>query len=283
MTAFKDRNVDPTAAFLRHRFAVALQTIGVSLTKRAFYIRKFAKAARIDYASVFASSVTATLTLVGWITSGDELLSQITLAVDAVPEKYKTTTVGRLLHNGAWIEKAVVTAQVFSAAYTVNVAAVGQKWGAIIVYFAVADGTYSTGTITADQAYASEANAIAAAATKAIPAGKVVAGLITVQSKNNLAWTATTDDMTAASDLAAVNFYATGANAAAGSYNDVAFSMVPVALTEVIEDVYTKRVIRENQFLVLAFTTDGAGAAVNANLSLTTRGWPLRGDAPLEA
>lgn len=283
MSAFKDRNVDPAASFLRSRFAVPLQTIGVSLTKRAFYVRKFVKQARIDYASVFATSVTAALTVVGWITPGDELLSQVTFAIDAVPEKFKTTTVGRLLHNGAWIEKAVVTAQLFTAAHTVNTATVGIKWGAIILYTAVADGAYSTGVITADQAYASEAAAIAAAATVAVPAGKVVAGLITIQSKNATKWTANTDDMTAASDVTTATFYATGANAAAGTVNDVAFSMVPVALTEVIEDAYVKRVIRENQYLVLGFTTDGAGAGVNTTVSITLRGWPLRGDAPSEA
>lgn len=280
MPRFQDRNLDPASSFPTRQFNAPIVT-AISLTKRAFWIHKFPKAVKVLGASVFASAYTATVTVLGYITSGNEPLSQITIAVDAVPEKWKTTTVGRHIRaaTGAMIEKAVVTAQLFSAAHTINVAAVGQKWGVILIQQTITDGAYTTKVITADQAYASEANALAAAAGVAPDAGKMIVAAISIQSKNATAWTANTDDMTAASDVAAVNFYATAANAASGSYNDAAFSITPVALTEVAEDTFTDTIVRENQFLVLAFTTDGAGVLTNGNAIIDVRAWPLRGDS----
>ena len=135
----------------------------------------------------------------------DALLASGALAIDAVAEKFKTTATAIFRIAGAYYAKAAQTAVVFSSAYTINTgAAAGSFWGAFLVQVTTA-GVISTKAVAADQVYASEALAI-----NALPApdsGKQTLGWITVQSKSGAAWTANTDDMTAASDCLAANFY----------------------------------------------------------------------------
>lgn len=135
----------------------------------------------------------------------DGMLQVGTLLIDAVPEKFKTTTTTIYTIAGLPYTKAATTALVFSSAYTINVgAAAGSFWGAFLVQVNAA-GTVSTKTVGADQAYASEALAIAA--LPAVTAANVQVGYITVEANADSAWTATTDDLTPASDCQAANFY----------------------------------------------------------------------------
>lgn len=135
------------------------------------------------------------------------------LAIDAVPEKFKTTQEATFRVAGVEVTKAATTALVFSAADTINVgAAAGVKWGIWLVQITAA-GTVSTKSPSADQVYASEAAAIAA--KPAPDASNIELGYITVAANDTSAWTATTDDLVAASDCSAVNFYdSTGVAAA---------------------------------------------------------------------
>jgi hypothetical protein len=131
------------------------------------------------------------------------ILVSAALLISATAEKFKTTaTVYYLLGSGVF-SKAATDNLVFSSAYTVNNAGVGQKWGAFLVQINAA-GTFSTKAVSADQVYTSEA--LAVAALPPADPGTVAIGYITVQSKNNLKWTANTDDLTAASDVGAANF-----------------------------------------------------------------------------
>jgi hypothetical protein len=98
----------------------------------------------------------------------------------------------------------------FTSNDTINTgAAAGQYWG---VWRVEVDrnGTFYTNSPAADQVYASEAAAIAALPT--VTSGRASVGYITVQSKTDVDWVANTDDLTAASDCADVNFYDTSYN-----------------------------------------------------------------------
>ena len=154
------------------------------------------------YASV-RSLIAAVSTHVEY--SGDGVLQHGTLAIDAVPEKFKTTTVLYWRRLGIQFTKAATTALVYSSAYTINTAAAaGIKWGAFIVQVTDA-GVVSTKAVAANQSYASEAAALAA--IPAVDAGNTRIGKITVAAKTGAAWTATTDDMTALSDCTSTTFY----------------------------------------------------------------------------
>lgn len=134
------------------------------------------------------------------------LLAIGTITISATAEKFKTTTTLSFLKAGLRGTKAATDNLVFSAADTINVgAAAGQFWGGWLVTY---DGTsaFATQRPSADQVYASEAAALAAARALTPAAGTVKVGYITVQSKTNIAWTANTDDMTVASDCAARTF-----------------------------------------------------------------------------
>ncbi len=124
----------------------------------------------------------------------DGLLVIGTLAIDAVPEKFKTTGATMVFTiAGLTYTKAATTALVFSGTSTINTAAAATTahWGAFLVQISAAGtvttkhGAYTSGT---DQDYATEALAIAA-----LPA--------------STHWIEATDDLTPASDCTTAHFY----------------------------------------------------------------------------
>ncbi len=138
-----------------------------------------------------------------------------TLAIDAVPEKFKTTTVLYWRRNGIQFSKAATTAIVFTAAHVVT----ASKYGAILVQITDA-GVISTkvGETTQTTAMAYNTSALAIAALPAADTGNTIVGYIVVNN-NAGTWTANTDDLTAASDITAATFV------------DAAASAIPSALT----------------------------------------------------
>jgi len=140
---------------------------------------------------------------------GSALRAVGTLAVSATAEKFKTTTTATFVIAGATLTKAATDLLVFSGSYTINTAAaVGDFWGAFLVQVNAA-GTISTKAVSTDQAYTTEALAIAA--LPSVDSGNAVLGYITVQANSDVDWEANTDDLTAASDCQAVNFVDAGA------------------------------------------------------------------------
>jgi hypothetical protein len=126
------------------------------------------------------------------------VLQHGTLAVDAVPEKFKTTTVFIWRRAGIQFSKAATTAIVFTAAHVVT----ASKYGIVLVQITDA-GVISTKVPGATQAYNS--SALALAAKPAVDAGNTEVGYMIIQN-NTGDWTANTDDLTAASDITAVTF-----------------------------------------------------------------------------
>jgi len=136
---------------------------------------------------------------------GDGILQIGTVAIDAVPEKFKTTTVLYWRRNGIQFTTAATTALVFASAYTINTAAAaGIKWGAFLLQISDT-GTVTSKAVAANQSYASEALAIAA--LPAADAGNKAFAYITVAATTGADWVAITDDMTDGSDCTEANFY----------------------------------------------------------------------------
>lgn len=137
---------------------------------------------------------------------GDKVLVHGNLAVDGGDAtKFQTQQAACITINGVPVRKDATAAIVFSAAHQI---ATDGKWGIIAVQIDTA-GNFSTKVPASPQSYADEATAIAA--LPAADAGTRVVGYITIQTKAGagVEWDANTDDMTAASDCAAANFYDT--------------------------------------------------------------------------
>ncbi len=124
------------------------------------------------------------------------------LAVDAVPEKFKTTQTLYWRRGGIQFSKAAATAIVFSAAHPVA----ASKYGAVLVQISDTGAIttkISGATQTTSQAYATSAAAIAA--LPEADAGNVAIGYIVI-ANNAGTWTANTDDLTDGSDLTTATF-----------------------------------------------------------------------------
>lgn len=125
-----------------------------------------------------------------------------TLAIDAVPEKFKTTTTLIWRRNGMQFSKAAETAIVFSAAHPVT----ASKFGIVLVQVTDA-GVISTKIPGATQTTAMAYNSapLALAALPAADAGKTAIGYIAI-ANNAGDWTANTDDLTDGSDVTTATF-----------------------------------------------------------------------------
>ena len=120
------------------------------------------------------------------------------LAIDATPEKFKTTQTAAFLINGVSHVKAAAIEQVFSAAHVIT----ASKFGVILVQINAA-GTISTKVPASPQAYDDAPTALAA--LPAVDAGNVALGYIAIEN-NAGDWTANTDDLTDASDVTTAAF-----------------------------------------------------------------------------
>lgn len=132
----------------------------------------------------------------------DGVLQHGTLTIDAVPEKFKTTTVLYWRRNGIQFTKAATTAIVFSAAHPVT----ASKFGIVLVQITDA-GVISTkipgATQTTTMAY--NTAPLALAALPAVDAGNTAIGYIAIAADAG-GWTANTDDLTDGSDLTTAAF-----------------------------------------------------------------------------
>lgn len=121
-----------------------------------------------------------------------------TLVIDAVPEKFKTTTTAGFTIDGVALTKTAQTAIVFSAAHIVSALC----YGVVLIQINAA-GTISTKVVSSTQSFVSPAAALAA---KPSPDdSKVELGHIAIAA-GVANWVANTSDMTNASDLTTATF-----------------------------------------------------------------------------
>jgi len=131
-------------------------------------------------------------------TLGNSLVVDGNLAIDATPEKFKTTQTSAFLINGVSHTKAATVELVFSAAHVVT----ATKFGVVLVQINAA-GTVSTKVPLSPQIYDDAPTALAA--LPAVDAGNVSLGYIAIAA-GVADWTANTSDMTDGSDLTTASF-----------------------------------------------------------------------------
>ena len=125
--------------------------------------------------------------------SADHLKEIGTIQVSATPEKFKTTTTAYYQIARNRRTKTATDDLTFSQNYTINAAEdSGQFWGAFLIQIDT-DGNISTKAVSLDQAYATEAAAVAA--LPAPDSGNVVLGWIALRTNIDAKWTANSDDM----------------------------------------------------------------------------------------
>jgi hypothetical protein len=130
-----------------------------------------------------------------------------TLSTGSTAENIANTACRYRINNTSYTLAASVAGTAFSLTDTINTgAAAGQFWGVFLVQVN-SSGTVTQVTPATDQTYATEAAAIAALPSP--DADNVDLGYITIQTNSSASWTAGTDDLTAGSDCADVNFYST--------------------------------------------------------------------------
>lgn len=130
--------------------------------------------------------------------SVNALTASAGLAIDAVPEKFKTTSIASYRIGRDDYTKAATTALVFSAAHVIT----ASKFGVILIQID-ADGTITTKVPLATQAYNDAPTALAA--LPSADSGNVALGYIAI-ANNTGDWIANTDDMTDASDVTTASF-----------------------------------------------------------------------------
>jgi len=259
----RDQNVDANSLLVRRSMTMSLAP-AISLVNECAFLYRAPHNLQVLGAQVYCRTTAGTVAVQLYRATDTQIVLPGLLAIDATPEKFKliTNTIIATV-AGVVIRKAPTTANVFSAAYTVNNAqgAGTAHWGAFLVSIN-ASGTVSTKAVSADQDYATEALAIAA--LPAADAGKVAVGYITVQAKTGgLKWTANTDDLTPTSDCTTAHFV----NTAAGP--TVTSSITPVA-ADSVDAVMTagNGALAEDENLLVLVNTDGSGALVDGRLTI---------------
>lgn len=266
-----DNKVDPASLFGERVLPFFLNP-ALSKTTHCFARHKPGVGFQISDLNVQASAVTAAITLNAYIGSETDggVITAGALAIDATAEKYDVA-LRRAIINGVFVEKAAVTAQLFTAAHTITGA---NKYGAILIQ-QDNTGVYSSKVVGLGQAYATSALAIAA--LPAADAGKLRVGYIVIQAKN-ASWTANTDDLTNGSDVVTAVFV-TDAATVVSCLNAV---LTPLAGKVVRAVLPANRLLyrgRHDQTVFLTYTTDGAGAMVDGYVTLKIRARPNAGQA----
>ena len=129
----------------------------------------------------------------------DGMLVHGTLAISAGDAtKFKTTTTAVYTIAGVTYTKAATDALTFTAAHEIT----ASKFGAILIQIDAA-GTVSTKVVGALQAY--DSAALALAALPAADTNNVAIGYIAIENIAST-WTASTDDLTNASDVTTATF-----------------------------------------------------------------------------
>lgn len=225
----------------------------------------------------------------------DRLLDNVTLAIDAVPEKFKSSAAFDYTVDGVKYSKLAATAIQFTAAH----AATASKYLAILI------GINAAGTVsskvplvdgrsqTAAQGYDSYDLAIAALPTPT--AGVVPIGIIVLLA-DGTGWVANTDDMTPGSDLTNVWFVGLTTTQLLQFKSNAAISVTqrnrlwPVVGAAFAANALTNATLRagnnrlqtvrgdENAELAIYIAATADAAAQGVDATVTQRPWPMAGE-----
>lgn len=245
----------------------------VSQTDRPFYMRQFGYKTRALGLHGFCSVKAGAASFDAVLCPDNSVVKAGALTVHSTPEQL-ALALSRYLIGGTYLEKAAATGLTFSAAHVVSANCFG-----IITVQITDTGTVSTkvpvATPTTAMTYASANEALAAVA--AADSGKLKIAHILIDAKTGSAWTANTDDMTAASDLDAITItmVAAVARLTTAATNFTAMKTVDATLSATV----TARKGKINDYLILLYTTDGSGALTNGVVTCSIRPRPLGGES----
>lgn len=263
-----DGKVDP-AAGLAAKLATIPLAPAINLTNRLVGVIRPGHGFKVLSGSVFASAVTATVSVDAFIAGASERITATTMSTHSTPEQMACTAF-RVRVGGKYVEKGAATAITFSAAHVVT----ASKYGIILLQIDNA-GTISTKVPASTQAY--DTAAAARAATPTADSGKLAIADLLIQN-NAGDWTANTDDLTAASDLTLAtytNYAATVTSLFTGAITPVAFERVAGTLAS--SPAVTRTSDATKDVLVIA-TTNGTGALTSGAFTLAYRPYPAYGE-----
>lgn len=275
-----DSKLDPNAEAAVDELVKEIVT-AINLAGIAVFIHQFrTKARKITGVEAFARTVAAAITFdVGLVQPGTCLDAPTLGAAGNNTGIKQTNAVRSVAPDGTYRNKAITDNMAFSLNHTINVAnAAGQFWGAVRIQQDAA-GAYSTKVVSADQAFAVEADAV-----NALPladADKINIGYVTVRTKANVSFTFNVGVITGAgggaNDAATVNW-----NPITSGYASVLTGAVTPVATDIVQGVLqaglARVVAKKYALLVAKLTTDGTGAATNLHTVIRSRPFPLDGE-----
>ncbi len=198
---------------------------------------------------------------------------KLSVAFDAImPTRVSGEAMPRVVHQ------AVTDNIAFSSAFTINVAgAAGVHWGACRVQRDVA-GNISTKVVAQDQAFNTEAEA--EYACPAADETMLDLGFITIEMASTFTFTAKTTALTGG-HVTAVNYNGVTAGFVNVCDADPVFVAGEFVRAVMAGGVPDRAVGVVGGLLIIAYTTDGAGALTNGEVDVDYRPWPLSGEANL--
>lgn len=269
----RDSILEADSIVAHDRLVVAWLT-SVGQTDRAMFMRQIGFKSRILGLHGYAAVKAGAASFDGLICPDNSVVKAGALTVHSTPEQLALALSRYLVSGGQFVEKAATAAITFTAAHVVS----ANCFGVITVQIDNA-GTLSTlvpgATQTTPMAYASANEALAAMVPAA--AGKLKIAHILIDAKTASAWTANTDDMTAASDLDAITItmVAAAPRFTTGATNFTAFKSVAATMAATTPPLLGNK----NDYLILLYTTDGTGALTGPTLTVTLRPRPLGGES----
>lgn len=262
----KDHILHKTSNVAKHPLHHAL-AVAISQTDRLFLAWK------PDYGFYVAGLEHYAHTLAGVVSIGAMIarnsigmISATTITVHSTPEQLAMTACKAFIDE-TLVEKSAATGLTFNAAHVV---AAG-KYGVIALQMDKA-GDISSKVPSATQTYVTAGQAVAA--LPAADAGEIVVGYLVIQAKSGSAWTANTDDLTAASDLETLTIV----NTAAITRMVTGSALVTKARTKASITSESARRGGYNDTLLLVYTSDGSAALTNGSVTAQVRPAPMGGE-----
>lgn len=281
-----DNKVSPAAGIAKKLLTLGI-TSAIDQTKTILDIIQIPYSFAVERVGVYASAVTDVVTadvrIVPRLPNGS-LLDAAVLTIGGTKHYFKINAAIRALGplsiapavSPALLYKAITDNNHFSSAFTINAAAAaGLFWGAVRVQVTLA-GVVSTKVVSADQVFATEAQALAS-----VPAsdnGLIDLGTITIQTKTAEAFTANTTDL---DDATAVNV--THYNSRATSASSVLTGEVAFVATEKVFGVPKAQISDRcapvlGGLLVVDYTSSHTGVLVNGKVDVDYRPYPMAGE-----
>lgn len=262
----KDHLFEKNSNIAKQPMPVALG-VAISQTDRLFFAHKPGYGFYLHTLDLYCHTLAGAVTCaVAIVPNSLGMIGATAISVHSTPEQLAITACKAFIADTV-VEKSAATAITFSAGHVVSAG----KYGVVAIQMDKS-GTVSSKVPAATQTYVTAGQALAALPTP--DSGKIILGYLVIQAKSGTAWTANTDDMTAASDLQTITIV----NTAAVTRSATGATFVTKARAPITLGAESTRRGTLNDTLLLLYTSDGSGALTNGVATVTIRPRPLRGE-----